>query len=139
MTTQAMATVPARTARDALLAGLAGLAAPYLVALAWSLLAAAVWGVGWRLAIFWNPAAPRPAGYLTLSLLFTVALGALLGVALARALIRRAGAVRWGVWVAFAAGVVLFFAGTGAASLRQPVLLLLIASSALGFRFGARR
>jgi hypothetical protein len=29
--------------------------------------------------------------------------------------------------------------GMDAASLRQPVLLLLIASSALGFRFGARR
>jgi len=40
---------------------------------------------------------------------------------------------------AFAAGVVLSAAGAGAASLRQPVLLLFIASSALGFRFGARR
>jgi len=40
--------------------------------------------------------------------------------------------------VAFAAGVVLSAAGVDAASLRAPVLLLFIASSALGFRFGAR-
>jgi hypothetical protein len=30
-------------------------------------------------------------------------------------------------------------AGVGAASVRPPVLLLFLASSALGFRFGARR
>ncbi|MGH7349926.1 MAG: hypothetical protein ACREI6_07900 [Candidatus Rokuibacteriota bacterium] len=37
------------------------------------------------------------------------------------------------------AGVALSAALVDAASLRQPVLLLLIAASALGFRLGARR
>jgi hypothetical protein len=64
---------------------------------------------------------------------------ALLGASLALALMRRAAIARWGLWAAFAVGVVLSAAGMRAASLRQPVLLLLIASSALGFRFGARR
>jgi hypothetical protein len=139
MTTQAMAALPVRTVRDALLAGLAGLVAPHLAVLAWSLLASAVWGAGWRLAAFVDPAASRPPGYLAASLLFTVALGALLGGALALALTRRASPARWGLWAAFAIGVVLSAVAVGAASLRQPVFLLLIASSALGFRFGARR
>jgi hypothetical protein len=139
MTTQAMAALPVRTVRDALLAGLAGLVAPHLAALAWFLVSSAVWGAGWRLAAFVDSAASRPAGYLPASLLFTVALGALLGAALARALTRRGTSVAWGLWTAFAAGVVLSAVGMGAASLRQPVLLLLIASSALGFRLGARR
>lgn len=104
MTTQAMAALPVRTVRDALLAGLAGLVAPHVVLLAWSLLSSAIWGAGWRLAAFVDPAASR-----------------------------------WGLWAAFAIGVVLSAAAMGAASLRQPVLPLLIASSALGFRFGARR
>ena len=90
MTTQALGALPVRTVRDARLAGLAGIVAPYLAVLAWSLPVSAVWEAGWRVAAFVDPAASRPAGYL-------------------------------------------------AGSLRQPVLLLLIASSALGFRFGARR
>jgi len=139
MTTQALAAPPVRTVRDALLAGLAGIVAPYLTVLAWSLLASAVWGAGWRVAAFVDPAASRPAGYLAGSRLFAVALGALLGASRARALARRAALARWGLWAAFALGVVLSAAAVGAVSLRQPPLLLLIASSALGFRFGARR
>jgi hypothetical protein len=139
MTTQVLAALPVRTVRDALLAGLAGLAAPQLVALAWFLLSSAVWGAGWRLAAFVDPAAPRPAGHLAASLLFTVTFGALIGAALAVALARRATRARWGLWAAFAAGAVLSVVGMGAVPLRQPVLLLLIASSALGFRLVARR
>jgi len=139
MTTQAMTALPVRTARAALLAGLAGLAAPYLAALAWALLSSAVWGAGWRLAIFVDPAASRPAGYLALSLLFTAVLGAVLGAALARALGRHGTGAGWGLWAAFGAGVVLSAAALDPLSLRQPVILLLIASSALGFRLGARR
>lgn len=138
MTTQAVAALPVRTVREALLAGLAGVVAPHLTALAWSLLASAVWGAGLRVAAFADPAAPSPTGYVAASLLFTGALGALLGGALSRALARRPGIAWWALWSAFAAGVVLS-AGVGAASVRQPVLLLFIASSALGFRFGARR
>jgi hypothetical protein len=137
MTTQAMAAPPVRAVRDARLAGLAGLVAPHVALLAWSLLSSAIWGAGWRLAAFVDPAASRPPGDLAASLFFTVALGALLGGALA--LSRRASTARWGLWAAFAIGVVLSAAAMGAASLRQPVLPLLIASSALGFRFGARR
>jgi hypothetical protein len=139
MTTQVMAALPGRTFRDVLLAGLAGLVAPHLAALAWSLLSSAVWGAGWRLAVFVDPAASRPAGYLAASLLFTVALGGLLGAALARALARRGTGTWWGLWAAFGAGVVLSAVAQDLLSLRQPVLLLLIASSALGFRLGARR
>ena len=135
MTTQAIAAMPVRAARDALLAALGGVAAPYLAALIWSLLSSAVWGTGWRLAAFLDPTASRPTGYLAAALLFTAALGALLGAALARAFTRRAAGTRWALWAAFAAGVVLS-AGMGAVS---PVLLLFIASSALGFRFGAGR
>ena len=91
------------------------------------------------MAAFLDPAAARPAGYLLVWLLFMVALGALLGTALALALTRGTGVARWGLRAASPAGVVLSPAGLGAASLRQPVLLLLIASSALGFRFGSRR
>jgi hypothetical protein len=52
MTTRAIAVQPGRPVRDVLLArlgGLAGLAAPYLAALGWSLLSSALWGAGWRL------------------------------------------------------------------------------------------
>lgn len=139
MTTQVMAAPPVRTVRDALLAGFAGLVAPHLAAFAWFLLSSAFWGAGWRLAAFVDPAASRPAGYLAASLLFTVALGALLGAALARALARRGAIAGWAPWAAFAVGVALSAAGMDAASLRQPVLLLLITSSALGFHLGARR
>jgi hypothetical protein len=139
MTTQAIAVQPGRTVRDLLLAGLGGLAAPYLAALAWSLLSLALWGAGWRLAVFVNPAAPLPAGYLPLSLMFTVALGTLLGAALALALDRPGAVAGWWLWAAFAVGVAVAAASVDVASLRQPVLLLLIASSALGFRLGARR
>lgn len=139
MTTQAVAALPVRTARDALLAGLAGVAAPPLAALAWSLLASAVWGAGLRVAAFVDPTAPRPTGYAVASLLCALVLGALLGAALALALTRRGAGARWGLWATFAAGGVLSAASMGAASLRQPVLLLFIASSAFGFRSGARR
>lgn len=136
MTTQAIA-APPLTIRDGLLAGLAGAVAPHLAALAWALLASAVWGPALRLAVFFDPTAVPPTGYAAASLLVAGVLGALLGVGLARALTRQPGAAHWPLWVAFAAGVVL--SAAGAASLRAPVLLLFIASSALGFRFGARR
>lgn len=139
MTTQAIAVQPGRPVRNALLAGLAGLAAPNLAALGWALLSSALWGAGWRLAVFVNPAAPLPAGYLPLSLMFTVAFGTLLGVALALGLDRRGAVGAWGLWAAFAVGAAVAAAGVDVTSLRQPVLLLLIASSALGFRLGARR
>jgi len=138
MTTQAIAILPRRPVRSALLAGLAGLATPYLAALGWSLLCSALWGAGWRLAVFVDPAAPLPAGYLPLSLMFTVAFGALVGVALALALDRGGAVGGWGLWAVFAVGVAVAAAAVDVASLRQPVLLLLIASSALGFRLGAR-
>ncbi|HKC06785.1 MAG TPA: hypothetical protein VKJ67_07970 [Methylomirabilota bacterium] len=136
MTTQAVAVLPGRGVRDALLAALAGLVAPQLVALAWSLLASVIWGPGPRLAAFMDPSASPPMGYHAGALLFAVALGALLGGALAWGLTRRAALAWWGLWAAFAVGVVL---SAGVASLRQPVLLLFIAASALGFRAGARR
>jgi hypothetical protein len=133
MTTQAVAALPGRGIRDAMLAGLM---APQLAALAWSFLASAVWGTGPRFATFLDPSASPPMGYRTGALLVAVALGALLGGALALALTRRAALAWWGLWAAFAVGVVL---SAGVASLREPVLLLFIASSALGFRAGARR
>jgi hypothetical protein len=136
MTTQAIAALPGRTVRSVPLAGLAG---PHLAALTWSLLSSALWGAGWRLTAFVDPAASRPAGYLPVSLLFSVAVGALLGAALARVLDRPGAVSGWGLWAAFAGGVAVSAAGLDAVSLRQPVRLLLIASSALGFRFGARR
>lgn len=134
-----MTAPPVRTVRAALLAGLAGLAAPYLAALTWALLSSAVWGAGWRVAAFLDPAASRPAGYLAVSLLFTAALGAVLGAALARTLAGHGTGAGWGLWAAFGAGVVLSAAALNPLLLRQPVLLLLIVSSALGFRLGARR
>ena len=136
MTTQAVAALPGRGIRDAMLAGLAGLVTPQLAALAWSLLASAVWGAGQRFAAFVDPAAARPVGYQVGALIFAVLFGALLGGALALALTRRVPVPRWALWAAFAAGVVL---SVGVAALQQPVLLLFIASSALGFRAGARR
>jgi len=137
MTTRALASPPARAVRDAGLAGLAGALAPYLAAFAWSLLASAVWGTAARGAVFVDPTTSRPTGYVAASLLFAVAVGALLGAVLARAL-TRARVARWGPWVAFAAGALLSAAGVDAHALRSPLLLLLIASSALGFRLGAR-
>jgi hypothetical protein len=123
---------------DVLLAGLGGAVAPYLVALGWAVLASAVWGPGPRLARFLDPSAGLPAGYVAASLLFNVAAGALLGAGLARAL-GWAGAGRWGLWAAFAAGVVLSLARQDAHALGQPVVLLFIASSAQAFRLSARR
>ncbi|MGH7400275.1 MAG: hypothetical protein ACRELW_22365, partial [Candidatus Rokuibacteriota bacterium] len=74
-----MTAPPLRAIRDALPAGLAGVVAPHLVAAGWGLLASAVWGPALRVAVFADPAASRPAGYAAASLLFTVALGALIG------------------------------------------------------------
>jgi len=135
MTTQAVTTLPARSIRDVLLAGIAGLVAPGLAAGVWSLLTSAIWGPGLRLAAFLDPAAPRPLGLRIGSLVFAVVVGALIGAVLARGLTRRATVAWWALWAAFAAGAVLV---AGAASLLQPVILLFIASSALGFRAGAR-
>ena len=136
MTTQAAPALPGRGIRDALLAGLAGLVAPQLAALAWSLLASAVWGTAPRFAAFMDPSASSPMGYRAGALLFAVVIGALLGGVLALSLTRRAALAWWELWAAFAVGAVL---SAGVASLREPVLLLFIASSALGFRAGARR
>jgi hypothetical protein len=136
MTTQAMA-APGRAVRDALLAGLAGVVSPHVAALAWAILASAVWGVGPRVAAFLDPTASRPTGYAAASLLVTSLLGALIGAGIARGL-GRPGAARWTLWIAFAAGVLLSVAPMGAAALRAPVLPLFIAASALGFRLGAR-
>jgi hypothetical protein len=66
-------------------------------------------------------------------------LGALLGAALVQARSRRATVARWGSWAVLVAGIVLSAACMDPVSPRQPVLLLFIASSALGFRVGARR
>jgi hypothetical protein len=137
MTTQVMA-APGRTVRDALLAGLAGVVSPHLAALAWALLASAVWGIGPRVAAFLDPTAARPTGYAAASLLVTIGLGAVIGAGIARGLARRPGAARWTLWAAFAAGVLLSAALMGAAARRAPVLPLFIAASALGFRLGAR-
>ena len=138
MTSAALTLSRPRAVLDVLLAGLVGAVAPYLVALGWAVLAAAVWGPGPRLAMFVDPAAGRPVAYVIASLLFSVAAGALLGAGLARAL-GWAGAWRWGLWAAFAAGIVLSLARRDAPALGQPVVLLFIASSALSFRLRARR
>lgn len=139
MTTHVMAALPVRTVRDALLAALAGLVAPHLAAVAWFLLSSAVWGPGWRMAALLDPAASGPTGYLPVALLFTVALGTLLGAALARALARRGTGAWWALWAAFGTGAVLSAAVLSPRALLPPVLLLLIASSALGIRLGSRR
>ncbi len=138
MTSSALTLSRPRAVVDVLLAGLVGAVAPYLAALGWAVLAAAVWGPGPRLATFVDPSAARPAAYVIASLLFSVGAGALLGAGLARAL-GWAGAGRWGLWAAFAAGIVLSLARRDAHALGQPVVLLFIASSALGIRLRARR
>lgn len=138
MTTTTFALSPSRSLRDGLLAGLAGALAPYLVAVGWSLLERAVWGPGLRLAAFVDPFAGPPAGHTLLRLVLDAGLGLLLGAGLARAL-GRAGGARWGVWLAFGAGISLSVVRWDPRALIAPVVLLLIASSALGFRLGARR
>ena len=138
MTSSALTLSRPRAVLDVLLAGLVGAVAPYLVALGWAVLAAAVWGPGPRLATFVDPSAGRPAAYVIASLLFSAGAGVLLGAGLARAL-GWAGAGRWGLWAAFAAGIVLSLARRDAHALGQPVVLLFIASSALGIRLRARR
>ena len=136
MTTQAAAALPVRSLRHVLLAGVVGLVSLELTAAAWSLLASAVWGRGLRLAAFLDPATPLPLGFRVGAPAFAAAAGALLGAALAWFLTRHAPVPWWTLWTAFALGAVL---AAGVASLHQPVLLLFIASSALGFCAGARR
>ena len=138
MTSPALARSRRRSVLDVFLAGLAGAVAPYVVALGWAALSAAVWGRGLRLAMFLDPAAALPVGYVAASVLFTIAAGALLGAGLARAL-EWPGAGRWGRWAAFAAGVALSLGWRDARALAQPVVVLFIASSALGFRLRAPR
>jgi hypothetical protein len=138
MTTSALTLSHPRAVLDVLLAGLAGAVAPYLVALGWAAWSAAVWGRGLRLAMFLDPAAALPAGYVAASLLFNIAAGALLGAGLARAA-ERPGARRWDRWVAFAAGIALSLAWRDARALAQPAVVLFIASSAPAFRLCARR
>ena len=138
MTSPALALSRPRSALDVLPAGLAGAVAPHLVALGWAALGSAVWGRGLRLAMFLDPAAGLPVGYVAASVLFNVAAGALLGAGLARA-VGRSGMGRWGLWAAFAVGVALSVAWRDARALAQPVVVLLIASSALGVRLRAPR
>ena len=138
MTSPALALSRPRSALDVLLAGLAGAVAPHLVALGWAALGAAVWGRGLRIAMFLDPAAALPVGYVAASVLFNIAAGALLGAGLARGL-GWPGAGRWGRWLVFAAGVALSLAWRDARALAQPVVVLFIASSALGFRLRAPR
>jgi hypothetical protein len=139
MTTGAVAAPSLRSLRDALLPALAGLIAPYAVAAGWGLLARAIWGPGWRLAVWVDPTAALPAGYAATSLLFTGLVGALIGAGLALARARRVAVAPWALWVAFALGVALSVIHAEPRALAHPVILLLIASSALGFRLGARR
>jgi hypothetical protein len=138
MASPALALSRSRSVRDVLLAGLAGAVAPWVVALGWAALSAAVWGPGLRLAMFVDPAAALPVGYVAASVVFNIAAGALLGAGLARAL-ERPGAGRWSLWTAFAAGIVLSLAWRDARALAQPVVVLLIASSAQAFRPRAPR
>jgi hypothetical protein len=138
MTSSALTLSRPRAVLDVLLAGLAGAVAPYLVALGWAILAAALWGPGPRLAKFLDPSAGWPAGYVIASLLFNVAAGALFGAGLARAL-GCTGAGRFRLWAALAAGIVLSLAHRDPHALGQPAVLLFITSSALGFRHRARR
>jgi len=129
---------PTRRLRDVVLAGVAGALAPYLVAIAWSTLALAIWGPRPRFAAFVDPSAGPTVGHTLLGLVFDAGLGALLGAGLGRGL-GRPGAPPFGVWLAFAAGVALSVARWDPSALVAPVVVLLIASSALGFRLGARR
>ena len=137
MTSSARTLSRPRAVLDVLLAGLVGVVAPYLMVLGWGILAAALWGPGPRLAKFLDPSAGWPAGYVIASLLFNVAAGALLGAGLARAL-GSAGAGRFRLWAALAVGIVLSVAHRDTSALGQPVVLLFIASSALGFQLRAR-
>jgi hypothetical protein len=138
MTSPALALSRPRPVLDVLLAGLAGAVAPHLVALGWAALSAAVWGRGLRIAMFLDPAAALPVGYVAASVLFNIAAGALLGAGLARA-VERPGAGRWGRWLVFAAGIALSLAWRDARALAQPVVVLFIASSAQAFRLRAPR
>jgi len=61
------------------------------------------------------------------------------GRLLARLLERRPGAVGWGCWVAFTAGVLPSAARVDVHALWPPVIVLLLGSSALGFRVADRR
>jgi hypothetical protein len=135
MTTRAIVSPAARSVRDIVLAGLAGVLAVYLTVLAWGLVSSAIWGGAWRLAHFLDPTTPLPTGYRIGSLLCTAVVGAGLGAVLARALGRGA---RWAGWGAFAAGAVVGTAGLASPAQWPLVLLVFLASSALGFRFGAR-
>jgi hypothetical protein len=138
MTSPALALSRSRSVRDVLLAGLAGAIAPYLVVLGWAALSSAVWRRGLRIALFVDPTPGWPAGYVTAGLLWSGAAGAFLGAGVARVL-GGPGAARWGLWVALATGIVLSVARRDAQALRQPGVVLFIASSALGFRLRARR
>jgi hypothetical protein len=138
MTSPVLALSRPRSVHDVLLAGLAGAIAPYLVVLGWAALSSAVWGRGLRIALFVDPTAGWPAGYVAAGLLWSGAAGAVLGAGLVRVL-GGPGAARWGLWVALATGIVLSVARRDARALGQPVVMLFIASSALGFRLRARR
>jgi hypothetical protein len=138
MTSPALALSRPRAGCDVLLAGLAGEVAPYLVALGLAALSAAVWGRRPRMAMFLDPVAALPVGYVAASRLLNIAAGALLGAGLARAL-GWPGAGRWGPWAVFAALAALSLAWRDAHALAQPVVVLFIASSALGFRLRAPR
>lgn len=138
MTSPALALSRPCSVRDVLLAGLAEAVAPYLVVLGWAALSAAVWGRGPRIAMFLDPAAALPVGYVAASLLFNIAAGAILGAGLARAL-GWPGMARWDLWAVFAALAALSLAWRDAHALAQPVVVLFIASSALGFRLRAPR
>ena len=140
MTTQTVAPASSlRTARNVLVAGLVGALAPYAAAVAWALVSNAIWGPALRISAFLDPGASRPHGYVAGSLLVAAGIGALVGGLLARLLERRPGAVGWGRWVAFAVGALLSAARVDVHALWQPVIVLLLGSSALGFRVAGRR
>ena len=132
--------------RDLVVVVVAGVATPYLLLAVWGSVHVAVRGRSDRIMAFLSPGLHRARhdlGMLALDAALGVALGTVLGAAIAR--VTRSG--RWTLWLLFAATFLIsalavpamegFTARLGVL-LRQPMILFVLFGASLGFWVGPR-
>ena len=136
------------TLRDALLALLAGAAAPWLLVAALGVLHALIRSPRDRISAFLNPGFSRVPRTSFATLAADLALGTLLGLALALVVAWLTRTRYWKLWLAFALAFLaslVVYAGVDGHSLRlllnfrQPATVGVLVGALLGFWLGARR
>jgi hypothetical protein len=132
--------------RDVALAVMTGAAVPFVLLAVWGRVHTAVRGPSDRIAAFLMPALHRPRQDLGM-LAVDAALGLLIGAVLAAIIARFTHTGRWGLWLLFAAALLISALAVpgheGIAArigllVRQPMVLFVLCGASLGFWLGPR-